>query len=319
MIKIGMIGTGIISDCHFRAISELSDVCLVAISEINEDRAREVSARQNVPYYLDYKLMCINEDIDAVIINLPHFLHTEASIYCLNRGIHVLCEKPMANSVAECELMINASKKNNAKLAIGHIQRFFPSNIIVKEFIDNKKLGKLTMVNEVRNEFYFSESRPGWFLKKELSGGGIVMNFAAHSIDKVLSLVGGEITNVSASCGNIYNDYDVEGHAQINFNAGEVPCSVSLCGYKTYPENVTIYTFTDGAIRVRYGSVEIYNNETKNFEEYKTSAEYPYHFTHQLSEFIKLIRDEENISTDGYYSKTIIETIEKIYASSGIN
>ncbi len=318
MIKIGMIGTGIIADCHFRAISELKDTCLVAISEINEARAKEVSEKQNVPYYLDYRQMCEMQNLDAVIINLPHFLHKEASVYCLNKGIHVLCEKPMANSVQECEQMIKASQTNNVKLAIGHIQRFFPSNIIVKEIIDSKQFGKLTMINEVRNEFYFSKSRPDWFLKKKLSGGGIVMNFAAHSIDKILSLAPGEISDVSAFCANFYNNVDVEGHAQIYFKAGEIPCSVSLCGYKTYPENCTTYTFTDGAVRVRYSSVEIYNKDTRNFEEYITNMAYPYHFTHQLAEFVKFTQGKESKITDAYYAKKIIDTIEKIYASSGI-
>ena len=125
MFKLGMIGTGIIARTYFDALKAVDDFKLAAVAEINEEVAKSVSEEQGVPCYLDYKEMCEKEELDAVVINLPHFLHCEATVFCLEHGIHVLCEKPMANTVEECEKMIEAEKKSGKKLAIAILCAIF--------------------------------------------------------------------------------------------------------------------------------------------------------------------------------------------------
>ena len=202
----GMLGTATIAKRNTIAGMKKAPNCrLYAVAGRNPEKVDQYVKDYGFEKgYYSYDELLDDPEIEAVYIPLPNSLHYEWVLKAVAKKKHVLCEKPMANSVQECEQMIKASQTNNVKLAIGHIQRFFPSNIIVKEIIDSKQFGKLTMINEVRNEFYFSKSRPDWFLKKKLSGGGIVMNFAAHSIDKILSLAPGEISDVSAFCANFY-------------------------------------------------------------------------------------------------------------------
>lgn len=313
MFKFAMIGTGIIAGPYFQALKEGNDFKLVAVAEVNEEKAKKVSEEKNVPYYLDYKEMCEKEDIDAVVINLPHFLHCEASCFCLERGIHVLCEKPMANTVEECEKMIKASEKSGAKLAIGHIMRFGRHMQIVKEYVENGTLGKLTMVSEVRNEPYFLPTRPRWFLQKKLSGGGIVMNFGAHALDKLAYIIGGNFENVNAVCGNFQTDDDVEGHAQIYLTANGVPCTISFSGYAPFKSNDVTFSFTKGALRKRGNEFEICDEPYGEFRPFVDDKPGKYAFTYQLEEFAKLIRGEESICPDGEYGKNIIATIQEIY------
>lgn len=317
MFRLGIIGMGIIASAHTEAISKISDFELVAISEINEERAKIYSENLGVPCYTDYKEMCEKENLDAVIINLPHFLHCESAVFCLEKGIHVLCEKPMANTVAECDKMIAASEKSGAKLIIGHIQRFFQGIGVIKDYIDNGTLGKLVTISEVRNEYYFADNRPRWFLDKKLAGGGIIINHGAHGIDKILYTVGESITNVHGECGNFYREeFDVEGHANISFRANGIPCSISLCGYETFYSNQITYTFTHGALRSDNSGLHICDEKGGTFRKLELPEPEYGPFEYQLTEFAKAIRGEKSISPDGYYGRKVIETIEKVYAEN---
>ena len=132
MLKIAIVGTGIIVKYHIAAIEKLSDLELVAVCDVNEEKAKLYSEKCGVPYVLDYKELPSKFDFDAVILNLPHGLHCEAAVFFLDAGKHVLVEKPMANSLEECERMIAASKRNGKKLAIAHIQRFVAANAEIK-------------------------------------------------------------------------------------------------------------------------------------------------------------------------------------------
>lgn len=132
-----------------------------------------------MPYFTDYRDIVKETEAEAVILNLPHFLQCEVTEFFLDSGLHVLVEKPMANTVAECDRMIAAAKRSGKKLALGHLQRFVASNRRVKEIYESGELGKFCMFHEFRSTDYFVPTRPRWFLDKKLAGGGIVMNYGA--------------------------------------------------------------------------------------------------------------------------------------------
>ena len=116
MIKIAIVGTGAIATAHIRAISKLPQCELAALCDLNEVRVKELADGLGVPYFLDYKDIPTSVDVDAVILNLPHGLHVSASVFFLESGVHVLVEKPMANTVEECDTMMAAAKKVGKKL-----------------------------------------------------------------------------------------------------------------------------------------------------------------------------------------------------------
>ena len=180
MFRIALVGTGKIAITHIRAIKSLEGVEIAALCDINEETVRPLAEELGVPYFLDYKDIPKNVECDAVIINLPHFLHCESTIFFLENNIHVLLEKPMANTTEECDRMIEAEKNSTKKLAIAHIMRFYNPIRDIKRYIDSGELGKLVMVTDLRCEDYFFPGRPRWFLSKKLAGGGITMNFGAH-------------------------------------------------------------------------------------------------------------------------------------------
>lgn len=313
MLKIAIVGTGIIVQSHLKAISQLDDVELVAVCDINEEKAKAFSEQCGVPYFLDYKEIPEKVDCDAVILNIPHGLHCSASEFFLNAGKHVLVEKPMANTVEECDRMIQAAERNNKKLAIGHIQRFMGSIKTVKQIYESGELGKLCMYTENRTVNYFDESRPKWFLDKKMAGGGIVMNYGAHAFDKLFAVMGDvKITSLDAQCGNYQNDATIEGHSQIfaKFDNG-VTAAITFSGY-TNTGYEAYYYFTNGALKVMNTKIEINRGTGKGFEPITPASDLT-SFAEQLNEFHKYIKGEPSNVPTPEYSKNIIATIEKIF------
>lgn len=314
MFRIAIVGTGIIAGTHIDAMNKVEGCELAAFCDINEAKLNELCEKHGVPGCTDYKKLPELCDFDAVILNLPHGLHKDASIFFLEAGKHVLVEKPMANTVEECDAMLAAAERTGKKLAVGHVQRFFRPNRIVKDMVESGELGKLCMYVEQRSINYFLPTRPAWFTNKKMAGGGIVMNYGAHAFDKLFYITGKTPISVTASSSNLLNDRDVEGHAQIfaKFEDG-LSASVTFSGYSDVVYE-SYYYFTGGAIKV-YMVDQSYIRRTgdKEWTPLETKRDGT-EFATQLSEFIKYTKGEPSEIADGVYSREIIRTIEEAYS-----
>lgn len=311
MINIAVVGTGIIGASHLAAISNSNSCRLCAVCDVNEASASAFAAKYAVPYFLDYRDIPRKTEADAVILNLPHWLHCEATVFFLEQGIHVFVEKPMANSLDECRRMQEAALHSGKKLAVGHLQRFVQANRMVKDIVASGELGRLCMVTEFRTIDYFVQNRPKWFLDKKLAGGGIVMNYGAHALDKLYYILQSRPKRICAVTGNSKNDASIEGHAQIfaEFDCG-VSATITFCGY-TNAGYETVYYFTDGALKV----VDTYQLFKRAGREWipVQSPEADNSMVMQLEEFCKLIRGENSEMPTGEYGADVIAAIECIY------
>lgn len=313
MKRIGIVGAGIIGASHKAAIMKNSDCCLSAVCDVVIEKAKELTADTDIPVYADYKEMAENVELDAVILNLPHFLHKEVTIYFLEKKIPVLVEKPMANTVEECDAMIAAANRTGTPLAVGHVQRYFAAYHAIREMIAGEKLGKLCLVTESRNIYYFAESRPKWFLDKQKAGGGITMNYGAHSIDKLLYTTGATIEKISANSNNFLNNADVEAAAQILLklsNGASVTLSYSGC-YAPYMEEVIFY-FTEGVAKV-CGYRELWVSE-KGGKFERVELDYTkLELEEQLTEFLKLLEGQDSEIADPQYGREVIRVLEEAF------
>ncbi len=312
MIKTAVVGTGSIGEEHLSAIENLKEFQLCAVCDTNEEKGKAFAKKYGVRFFENYKDIPSQTDAETVILNLPHFLHCDAAVFFLEHGIDVLVEKPMANTVEECDRMIEAAKKNGKKLAVGHVQRYFASNAKVKEYIETKQLGELVMCEEHRTIDYFSEERPKWFLDKKAAGGGIVMNYGAHALDKIFYLTGMKTAEITSLCANKKNNCNIEGHAQffMKFENG-LSAAVTFSGYG-YCGYDTVYYFTNGALKV---SDTLDLSEFKNGKWEKIEVKEDGKFMErQLEEFAKMLKNKDNKMPDGEYGKAVISLIEKIYA-----
>lgn len=153
--------------------------------------------------YADYDRIRDNPDIDAVYVVLPNSMHAEHSIRAAQAGKHVLCEKPMAISVAECQAMIAASRKAGKKLMIGYRSRFEPYNRLA---IDLARKGHVGPTQIITAEHGFPIRPDQWRLDRPLSGGGSMMDIGIYSLNATRYLTGEEPVEVSAIISTDRND-----------------------------------------------------------------------------------------------------------------
>lgn len=204
-LRIGLIGTGTIAfSAHLPAILRLRDEYeLVAVADIREENAERAAEEFGAEsHYTDYREMLAREQLDAVDICTPEFLHAEQTEAAAEAGIHVICEKPMSNSVAGADRMIAACEKAGVVLMIAHSRRFTGRYRRIREAIDHGEIGEVRYVreNERRPRAMYDqldlgtgywnpeEGRP-WIEHPEFSAGAALTN-AVHETDLAHWFVG---------------------------------------------------------------------------------------------------------------------------------
>lgn len=201
-IGIGVIGCGSIAElAHFPSIQKIEDVELVAVCDINEERARKAKEKWGArEYYTDYKKMLERDDLRAVIIASPPKFHYEQAIHCAERGLHLLVEKPLAVTNKEAWDMVEAAKRNRVKLMLGCDRRFWPQNQWAKNLVEDGVIGRVMMGRATMHEhvkFYQDNIAVTDFrLHPEIAGGSAVSDTGAHAIDLLIWLIGSPVKRV---------------------------------------------------------------------------------------------------------------------------
>jgi predicted dehydrogenase len=205
MLKVGLIGIGFMGrghlDNYIRLESEGYPVKLTAICDIDEKKFKGEFIPGNIDVgagkydfskyhlYTDMDEMLEKEELDYVDIALPTYLHAEATIKALNKGFHVLCEKPMALSSKECESMIQAAKANNRKLMVAQCLRFWPHYEYLKECVESGRYGKA-----LGGYFFRGGGTPQWsyenWLQNKEKSGGCLLDQHIHDVDTINWLFG---------------------------------------------------------------------------------------------------------------------------------
>ena len=174
---------------------------LAAVVSGDAAKARKVAAQHGLPdgaiySYETFDRIRDNPDVDIVYVCLPNAMHAEYTIRAAKAGKHVMCEKPMAVSVAECEAMIAACKAANRKLMIGYRCHFEATNIAAMRLARSEATGR---IRYVRSEHGFNAGDPNaWRLKRALSGGGSLMDMGIYSLQAARYMTGEEPVAVTA-------------------------------------------------------------------------------------------------------------------------
>lgn len=314
MFKIGLIGCGKISAGHVDAFETIDDANITAACDLLEENLNAVCEKTGARSYYDYKEMVKKEELDLVVINLPHGLHSEATCFCAEHGVDVFLEKPMGISSDDCKKMIDSCKKNNVMLWVGHLQRYMSANKFAKELIDSGEYGKLIGFSETRNGEYFTPERPAWFGKKKMSGGGIAINLGAHCLDKLKFFSDSEIEEI---CGSVrmHEDIDCEDGVQafVKMKNG-VAGTINLIGYTTQNLYETVLYLTNGEIKMRLedDNCVYYAKKGEKFNVHMLD-EVP-GMTYQMQDVIRVLREGKREPVVGdEYGLDVIHAIKKLY------
>jgi UDP-N-acetylglucosamine 3-dehydrogenase len=213
LLRVGVIGAGTIARfAHVPAYRKNMACNLVAISDINEKAGLEISKQFNIPHVYENALNMIEkEELDAVSVCTPPNTHFELVLECAKKGIHVLCEKPLAPSTDDAEKMVRECHKNGVVLAIGYTLRFYPNLELIKKRLTQGKLGKLHSIISV---YHHTFPKTKWITDPKVSGGGVIMDLGSHIIDLHNWLVNDEVESLAVFV-NSQNAKDVEKAASV--------------------------------------------------------------------------------------------------------
>ncbi len=190
-LKIAVVGCGAVTELrHLPALVRRDNCQVVALVDQDQTRARKFAPALGSPSVLaDYRDL-LDLEIDAAIVALPNYLHAPVSIELLRAGIHVLVEKPMALSVAECDEMLQAERTGHSMLAVGLTRRFVHAARFAKWAVKSGFLGRITAF-DIRDGYTFNwPLASDFFFHKETAGGGVLMDTGVHTLDELLWWLG---------------------------------------------------------------------------------------------------------------------------------
>lgn len=208
--KIGyaVIGLGRIAGHFMPGTRSTVNSEITALVSGHRDKAERIAAQYNVPTssiynYENFDEIAHNPSVDAVYVALPNSMHAEYTIRAAKAGKHVLCEKPMATSVADCEKMIAACKAASVKLMIAYRCHYEPTNLRAIKLCRDGALGQ---VQAIQSAFGFNISPGEWRLSKKLAGGGPLYDVGIYSLNACRYLTGEEPDHIAAYASVIDHD-----------------------------------------------------------------------------------------------------------------
>ena len=211
MIKMGIIGLGGIAGAHLLAYKRLSNVQVVAAADTSRESARsyELIKDSNIKLYSDYADMIEKEELDAVDICAPSYLHKEISVYALERDLHVLCEKPMAITSDDADKMVKAAKKSQKAFMCAQIIRFSRPYEHLRKIVESGELGRPIQIFMSRLS-KVPRWRSGSMNTDAGKNGGVMLDLSIHDVDYIYSVFG-EPRAISGvyhkTSAENYNDY----------------------------------------------------------------------------------------------------------------
>lgn len=247
-LKIGVIGCGSIAQHrHLPEYAANAQVEIVAVCDINEERAKKTAEKYGATAYTSYEELVKSGTVDAVSVCTPNYLHAPISIAALEAGLHVLCEKPMAISQKEAEDMIAAANASGKKLMIAHNQRFVASHQKAKQLIESGEIGKIysfrTAFGHPGPEGWSADGKESWFFQKEKAFIGAMGDLGVHKTDLLRYVLGEEITEVGAfieTSAKSFADVDDTAVCVLKTESGTIGTLAASWSYVGKEDNSTI-------------------------------------------------------------------------------
>lgn len=193
-MRFAVIGAGIIGRLRAQAIQQCSDAELIGVMDPVRDNAVQAAAGSSAEVTSELRAV-IDLAPDAVVISSPVHFHEEAVLAALEAGAHVLCEKPLSNTLDSCRTMVQAAADSNRVLAVGFNHRYYPSIKYIRSVLEAGTLGELDHVRVFGGHDGLGNFRADWQYKGPESGGGAMMDVGIHMTDLARHLAG-EITQV---------------------------------------------------------------------------------------------------------------------------
>lgn len=317
-IQVAVIGIGSQAlEDHIPAIKNSHDVELVGVVEPNENVLAEfIKENAGIVGYKSFDDLLRDKKPDFVIVAVPHSFHYEITKKAIKMGIHVLKEKPFAISLDQAKELDQIAKEKNVKIGVTLQRRFNPIYSTFFQLLD--KIGALFYI-ESKYTFYTDDPHVGWRGKKELAGGGCLIDMGYHMIDLLMWYFGlpDKIFSEMSSKAKEGIEYDAEDTVNVIFKYEDKEIWGSLLVSRVIPpkqEFLNVYG-TRGIIHLERGKIERYSSNGEIQESLERKNSWPSAAQDQIEHFVRVIKNEkENISSPESHFNHIV-FIEAAYKS----
>ena len=259
-VRVGFIGCGGNASGHVGRILEMPDTEVAGLCDVSEASLARVTERheavREVPMFSSYEDMLDSVELDAVEISTPHTLHFEQIMASLDKGLHVLTEKPMVCKVDHAHAVIAKAKDVDRILMISYQRHLAPEFRYVRNQISCGEMGEIQFVSAMQDQRWYAGTRGAWRQQMALSGGGQLNDSGSHLLDVMLWMTGLEVDEIQAYMENFESEVDINSALTVRFTNGALG-NISIVGNSPASgmwEDITIWG-TKAAVYMRNGRI----------------------------------------------------------------
>lgn len=261
-IRMGFIGCGGNANGHIGRILEMPETEVVGLCEVSETSLERVRQTHDgvagLPVFEDHKKLLAEVEMDAVEISTPHTLHFEEIMDSLDRGLHVLTEKPMVCTVDHAHQVIDKAEKQGKILMVSYQRHLAPQYRFVRNQIQCGELGQIQFVSALQDQGWYRGTMGSWRQQLSLSGGGQLNDSGSHLLDIILWMTGLAVDEIQAYVENFDSEVDINSALSVRFKGGAMG-SISVVGNAPAGgmwEDITIWG-TEAVVYIRNGQITL--------------------------------------------------------------
>ena len=321
--KFAIIGAGAISQAYAQAFQSISfqtyhEAEVVGIADIRKPVADSLAEVLNCPSFDSYTALTEACELDAVVICTPPASHPEICHYFIDRGIHVLCEKPFAVNAKEAVEVVDAAKKKGVTITMASKFRYVEDVIKAKQIVDSGILGDIVLFENAFTARVGMANR--WNSDPSVSGGGVLIDNGTHSFDIARYFLG-PLAEVEVMEGIRNQGLDVEETVRIFVRSqkgviGNIDLSWSI--NKELDRYISIYG-SRGTVVVGWKEAKYHQSSSSEWVEFGSGYDKVGAFRNQLRNFTRAIQGEEQLLINGTDAIASVEVVEAAYESLAEN
>jgi predicted dehydrogenase len=317
-LSLALIGCGRISQTYLQAIASFNECCLKGVSDIRKEAVQSAANQYGCRPYQDYQQVLEENNIDGVIVCTPPNTHAEITKFFLENGVHVLCEKPLALNSKDAGLMVKRAEEKGSLLMMASKFRYVEDIIKAKGIVESGILGDIILFENVFCSKV--DMRDRWNSKKEIAGGGVLIDNGSHSVDIARFLLG-PIVKVQAEEGKRVQKLRVEDTTRLYFRTnsdimGAVDLSWSI--HKEQESYIDLYG-TEGVLSIGWQCSKYRQSEKLNWVRFGSGYDKISAFKRQLKNFIGTIKGREIPLIKAIDGLESVKVIEAAYKSASVN
>jgi predicted dehydrogenase len=318
VVRFGIVGCGRIAQSHLQALGTLADAKLTAAVESRRPAGEAVAAEHKCALMSDYRDPALLGLVDAVIICAPPNLHHDIARHFIERGIHVLCEKPLTIRSADAQDLVKLSAQKDVLLMMASKFRYVDDIIKTKAIIEAGILGRITLYE---NSFCSKISMADrWNSQKEVSGGGVLIDNGSHSADIARYLLG-PIVDVQAQLGIPSQGLQVEDTVRVQFmTKGGVLGTFDLSWSITKDSKNYIHVFgSEGTLQVGWKGSRYCQDGSSKWIPFGSGYDKTKAFANQHANFIGTLKGTDKPIITAEDSLASVQVVETAYRSASRN